>query len=40
MVALAGLTGWPRRELRGLTPAEFADYLRAAEAVERWKHGA
>lgn len=39
-MALGGLTGWPRRELRGLTPAEFADYLLAAEAVEKMKHGA
>ncbi len=39
-MALAGLTGWSRHELRGLTPAEFTDYLLAAEAVEKMKHGA
>lgn len=39
-MALAGLTGWSRHELRGLTPAQFVDYLLAAEAVEKMKHGA
>ena len=40
MVAFGRISRWPRRELRGMRPAEFADYIKAAEAVERDVHGA
>lgn len=40
MVAFGRVCRWPRRELRGMHPAEFADYIKAAEAVERDAYGA